>query len=121
MPVWTLSVTVWVLFSALFLKLAVSNIIEQIFISGTLLKFMYTGISGPYGSSILALAEGWLASLTSCFAALNTMRHRCRKFFTFWERGDALRKFLSEVQLSAVLRSIKTLNIPENILNMEKF
>ena len=24
-------------------------------------------------------------------------RHRCRMLFTFWERGDAFRKFLSEV------------------------
>ena len=52
---------------------------------------------------------------------LKSGHHRCRKCFPFWERGDAFRKFLSEVQFSTVLRSIKTPNISENILNMEKF
>ena len=33
-----------------------------------------TRISGPYGPQILSLAEGWLASLTSCFAALNNVK-----------------------------------------------
>ena len=47
--------------------------------------------------------------------------HRCRKFFTFWERGKTLRKFLQEVRLFGVSRSKKRLIIAENILNMEKF
>ena len=37
-------------------------------------SYTSTRISGPYGPSILALAESWLASLTSCFATLNFMR-----------------------------------------------
>ena len=37
-------------------------------------NYIYTRISVPYGPSILALAEGWLASLTNCFATLNFMR-----------------------------------------------
>jgi hypothetical protein len=36
-------------------------------------------------------------------------RHRCRKFFTFWERGDTFRK------------SMKRLIIQENISNIEDF
>ena len=32
--------------------------------------YIYTGISGPYGPLILALAEGWLALLTRGFASL---------------------------------------------------
>ena len=47
--------------------------------------------------------------------------HRCRKFFTFWERGETFRKFLPEVRFSVVSRSIKRLNIPENLTNTEKF
>jgi hypothetical protein len=39
-------------------------------------------------------------------------QHRCRKFFTFWERR--------EVQFYVVLRPIKRLKLPENTLNMEK-
>ena len=39
------------------------------------LKGLYTTrISGPYGPLILALAEGWLASLTRGFATLNHWR-----------------------------------------------
>ena len=37
-------------------------------------KIYYTRISGPYGPLILALAEGWLASLTRGFASLNHWR-----------------------------------------------
>ena len=37
-------------------------------------KFNILEFKGPYGPQILALAEGWLASLTSCFATLNNMR-----------------------------------------------
>ena len=36
--------------------------------------FYRTRISETYGPSILAVAESWLASLTSCFATLNFMR-----------------------------------------------
>jgi hypothetical protein len=51
----------------------------------------------------------------------DTLEHRCRKFFTFWERDETFRKFLPKVQLSGVSRSKKMLNIPESILNMYKF
>jgi hypothetical protein len=37
-------------------------------------KYYITRISGPYGPLILALAEGWLASLTRGFATLNQWR-----------------------------------------------
>ena len=41
--------------------------------------------------------------------------------FIFWERIEAFRKFLLEVQLSMVLRSVKRVNVQENMENMEKF
>ena len=47
--------------------------------------------------------------------------HRCRKFFTFWERGETLRKFLTEAQFSVISRGIKRFTMPENISNIKKF
>jgi hypothetical protein len=41
--------------------------------------------------------------------------HRCRKFFTFWERGETLQEFLSELQLFGVSRSKKRLTVLSSI------
>ena len=46
--------------------------------------------------------------------------HRCRKFFSFWEREETFRKFLPKVGLSGLSRSKKRVNMAENILNMKK-
>ena len=43
-----------------------------------------TRISGPYGPLILALAEGWLASLTRGFASLNLSLGLCPPLIPFW-------------------------------------
>ena len=39
-------------------------------------------------------------------------------FFTFWERGETLRKYILEIKFVVVRRSIKRLTIPENIINV---
>ena len=47
---------------------------DTYFIRMLFVLILYTRISGPYGPLILALAEGWLASLTRGFATLNHLR-----------------------------------------------
>ena len=47
-----------------------------------------------------------------------TVSPRCRKFVTFWERSEPLRKFLSKVKFSMISRGIKRLTMPGNISNI---
>jgi hypothetical protein len=65
--------------------------------------------------------ESWCLAISSPSWPGVAWHHRCRKFFTFWERSDTIRKFLSELHMFGVSRSKKRLNIAEFFLNMEKF
>ena len=47
---------------------------QSIYFNPRWIYFYPTRISGPYGPSLLALAEGWLASLIGGFAILNLKR-----------------------------------------------
>ena len=96
----------------------ISQFLCNIFLrSGTVLG-EYSNIFG-YLNISLRILDIWIWILEIWL--FEYIHHRCRKNFTFWERGEALRKFLSGFQFSDSSRSLIRRSILENILDMEKF